>query len=374
MAVNRENKRESGYRDVVDYLEAQIVSGVLAPGTRIPSLRRLCGKFNISMGTAVRGVEVLAARGKVETRRGSGVYVKSHTAIPAGDGAGPRFRVGAFIADTSALQNSYCAHALRGVMEATLNAGGVVQLHYIPVFYDRPLPDIATISREMDLLILLGEYDWRLKTLDSKCPVVGIEMENIYGGVCSCISVDSRSAAETACDFFHERGCRLVRMVEIPHLPVHWERARHFRALWDGELEVVPYRDPTSVDEIAGLDVSDPEIGYWFSSGTIYQRRALPYREATGRVLAMERHVLSIDGKSLVVPQYEPTNTIGVNWYELGVAAFEEGRRRMENPGSPARRIGIPGRLHLCRSGESKSSCRQSSEEEPVEMAVGFSS
>ena len=147
MAVNRENKRESGYRDVVDYLEAQIVSGVLAPGTRIPSLRRLCGKFNISMGTAVRGVEVLAARGKVETRRGSGVYVKSHTAIPAGDGAGPRFRVGAFIADASALQNSYCAHALRGVMEATLNAGGVVQLHYIPVFYDRPLPDIATMSR-----------------------------------------------------------------------------------------------------------------------------------------------------------------------------------------------------------------------------------
>ena len=122
MAVNRENKRESGYRDVVDYLEAQIVSGVLAPGTRIPSLRRLCGKFNISMGTAVRGVEVLAARGKVETRRGSGVYVKSHAAASQGSRSSARFQVGAVIADTSALQNSYCAHALRGIMEAALSA------------------------------------------------------------------------------------------------------------------------------------------------------------------------------------------------------------------------------------------------------------
>ncbi len=366
MAVNRENKRESGYRDVVNYLEAQIVSGVLAPGARIPSLRRLCGKFNISMGTAVRGIEVLAARGKVETRRGSGVYVKSHAAIPAGNGAGPRFRVGAVIADTSGLQNSYCAHALRGIMEAALEAGGVVQVYYIPVFNHKLLPDITAISRDLDLLILLGEYDWKMKALDSNCPVVGIEMEHIYGGVCSCISVDSRSAAETACGFFHDRGCRLVRMVEIPHLPVHWERARYFRALWDGELEVVTYRDPTSVDEISVLDVSDPEVGYWFSSGTIYQRRALPYRETTGRVLAAERHVLSIDGKSLVVPQYEPSNTIGVDWYDLGVAAFEEGRRRMENPGSSARRIGIPGRLHLYQPPAAKADRRRSSVSAPV--------
>ena len=51
------------FQPLTDHLEAMIASGHYPTGTRLPSLRRLCDEFNLSRGTAARGLDYLRERG-----------------------------------------------------------------------------------------------------------------------------------------------------------------------------------------------------------------------------------------------------------------------------------------------------------------------
>lgn len=68
-------ERVPAYRRVGDEISARIKSGEFAPGTRIPSERELAVEQGISRMTARAAVDLLARRGLVERREGSGVFV-----------------------------------------------------------------------------------------------------------------------------------------------------------------------------------------------------------------------------------------------------------------------------------------------------------
>lgn len=70
------NSLEPPYLQIAAQLRADIESGVLAPGARLPSLNRLCQEWGVSKGTVVRAVAVLADAGLVESRQGWGTFVK----------------------------------------------------------------------------------------------------------------------------------------------------------------------------------------------------------------------------------------------------------------------------------------------------------
>jgi len=63
------------YEQIADVIAAQIASGELAPGARVPSESTLTQRFEVSRDTARRAVELLRQRGLVETRSGKGSYV-----------------------------------------------------------------------------------------------------------------------------------------------------------------------------------------------------------------------------------------------------------------------------------------------------------
>ncbi|MBL7501968.1 FadR family transcriptional regulator [Frankia sp. CNm7] len=62
---------------IIRALRADIASGVIAPGSRLPTERDLAGFFGVSQPTVREAVRGLEALGLVESRHGSGVYVKS---------------------------------------------------------------------------------------------------------------------------------------------------------------------------------------------------------------------------------------------------------------------------------------------------------
>lgn len=65
----------TGKAAVQDYLEAQIASGALAPGDKLPTERALAEQFGLSRNT-VRGVlKVLEERGKITRMIGRGTFV-----------------------------------------------------------------------------------------------------------------------------------------------------------------------------------------------------------------------------------------------------------------------------------------------------------
>jgi DNA-binding GntR family transcriptional regulator len=63
------------YRRIADDLTAQIKSGALAPGTKLPSTTELAEKYEASVGTAYRAVSLLHDRDLVMGQPGRGVYV-----------------------------------------------------------------------------------------------------------------------------------------------------------------------------------------------------------------------------------------------------------------------------------------------------------
>lgn len=61
---------------IADDLRHQIVDGALAPGARVPSRHQLAAEYEVSDRTAADAVRLLVAEGLVESRSGSGTYVR----------------------------------------------------------------------------------------------------------------------------------------------------------------------------------------------------------------------------------------------------------------------------------------------------------
>ena len=68
---------------VAHFIQAAIQSGDLAPGTKLPSQRKLAEAFEIAQNTAREAYRLLAERGLVVAEHGRGVFVVDRTG-PAG--------------------------------------------------------------------------------------------------------------------------------------------------------------------------------------------------------------------------------------------------------------------------------------------------
>ena len=73
---------EPAYKQVYDQLRVAILSGDIAPGSRLPASRRLAREAAVARITIVRAYQQLEAEGFVESRAGSGTYVTSGVRPP----------------------------------------------------------------------------------------------------------------------------------------------------------------------------------------------------------------------------------------------------------------------------------------------------
>ena len=69
------------YKQIADSLRAQIESGELAPGERVPSESALIAGFSVSQGTARQALALLRSEGLVVAQHGRGVFVRSRPRI-----------------------------------------------------------------------------------------------------------------------------------------------------------------------------------------------------------------------------------------------------------------------------------------------------
>ncbi len=65
------------YQSVVEDITAQIERGILTPGERLPSMNALCEQYQVSDITVRAALKELGRRGLLESRRGSGFYVRA---------------------------------------------------------------------------------------------------------------------------------------------------------------------------------------------------------------------------------------------------------------------------------------------------------
>jgi len=62
-------------RQIADQIRSHAVSGVLAPGDRLPSVRQLAKDLAVNQNTILHVYERLTAEGLLERRQGDGTYV-----------------------------------------------------------------------------------------------------------------------------------------------------------------------------------------------------------------------------------------------------------------------------------------------------------
>jgi DNA-binding GntR family transcriptional regulator len=76
LIMTRPGRRQLGYLRVADAIEAQIRSGGLPPGVRLPSEKDLALEHEVAVTTVRHALEVLRERGLIETAWGKGTYVR----------------------------------------------------------------------------------------------------------------------------------------------------------------------------------------------------------------------------------------------------------------------------------------------------------
>lgn len=65
-------------RQIADQVRSQCVAQALKPGDRVPSVRELARELAVNQNTILHVYERLTAEGWLETRQGSGTFVKAN--------------------------------------------------------------------------------------------------------------------------------------------------------------------------------------------------------------------------------------------------------------------------------------------------------
>jgi DNA-binding GntR family transcriptional regulator len=70
------------YLQIAGYIRDQIIRGDLKPGEEVPSERELAASWKVARPTAAKALETLRVQGFVESRQGSGTYVRVRGVAP----------------------------------------------------------------------------------------------------------------------------------------------------------------------------------------------------------------------------------------------------------------------------------------------------
>lgn len=89
---NADVERMSLVERVMGIIRGRITAMSLAPGARLPSIRRLAETMNVSKSTVVEAYDRLVAEGIIQSRRGAGFYVSERTRQPFSLAAGTPHR------------------------------------------------------------------------------------------------------------------------------------------------------------------------------------------------------------------------------------------------------------------------------------------
>ncbi len=318
--------------EMIDYVAANVATQAYLPGSRIPSIRRLAIKFDISYGTASRGVEYLVTSGVLVRDGARGFAV-----------AGPRRpglefkRIAVFMEPfVSEREIGMCHTAFMQMQEMAYHNN----CHFVvvPIRGEEITAElIRTASQGSHGIVLLNEYDTFFSELETDLPVVGTLMNSSCGGRISTVNIDPFDAAAKAVEYFKLRKVKKV-VITGADRPVYVRRGEFFQLHWERsggccEWDFNTHEPSPSV----------PDQGLFFTSDQV----------AENHIRAMEnagvdptcRPLISVDGKRTLVSNFHHFSTVAGNWKQIGQAIFWEIFNRIRYPEYPVRHILIEGVL-----------------------------
>ncbi len=329
--------------ELVEFLQTQILTGVYPPGSRLPSIRALMNKFNLCYGTALNGIDYLCRSGLLEKRPSRGIFVRrTGTDNPAGKGRGVIGLISQY-PDFNEFDQGFVYTAIGAIRKMADELG--YTLRSIPVMTAlTPIPAGPDVG--CDALILLREFDSFPNPFHAEVPTAAIMQFGDFDGRISVVEIDPVNTAAQAVAYFKKHGVSEVRIF-TDYRAVYWHRAKVFEDLWlrAGGTVAATVETYSSIPDLSRCRYVSG-CGHFFTSDHLYEVLNRQYRaENHGSELADQFCVLSVDGKSLLMPEFAAVPTIAADWKWIGRTVFEEVIARLENPLRPPRRVYLAGQL-----------------------------
>lgn len=322
---------------MVSYLKEKIYSGEFAAGGKIPTIRSLMAQFGLTYGTAKRGVDQLCVEGLLEKRAGNGTFVKTWHSETSEN---RRYCLSVFVTGVDRWEHPGIYQTVfLGIQKSAAENGCKIVLNYV-LMNDIDNKVIWEAGEDSDAIILLSEYDIKLKNIKSQVPVIGVCMHDA-GNKISLLDLDPFRAAQVAADYFISEKCRFVQIYHT-EAPSYRNRAEIFAEVWRGldyECKVTCIKKNKYTKPDSSTD------GLFFATGALLQVFAESHEKETENSINDDFTVLSLDGKNLLDPAYYPMPTIALDWQTLGQYVVDECLFRIKNPGAMPRRIYLPGTL-----------------------------
>jgi DNA-binding LacI/PurR family transcriptional regulator len=336
-------KKPAAATELIDYINAQIFAGVYLPGSRIPSIRALMRKFDLTYATTLAAVDYLCGGGLLVKCPQSGVFVRHIPEMTAQHGGKCIGILSAEVEPGFGL--------IYVVLGAIRRAAGLLGYPLVPMpcglIFDltpEKLKAVVAAHPECSALIAVMEMDWKIDRADFGIPVVGVMQENDWNGQLSIVNPDPFNAAYLAAEYFRKHGKKQVTILTDPR-PTYWHRGKIFEALWrrdGGEVADFIVMNSDAIDFL----VDHPERGYFFTSDNLLFNCAMLQQKRTGENIIGRYCLLAVDGKSRICHEWGVHfPSIVIDWARIGEIAVEEAVGRLENLHRRPRRIYVPGRL-----------------------------
>jgi DNA-binding LacI/PurR family transcriptional regulator len=320
---------------MVNDLKEKIHSGQLIQGTRISSIRALMQEYDVSLGSAKRGIDLLCKQHMLVTKPGTGTFVNS---VPSYSLKNSESTIMVFL-EWSVDRNGIFPAVFDGVREQSMQEKTSLLFSYLGA--DRFCrKEVEKLAGNADGVILLSEYDRAGNEFSLSIPAVGVCFHNNMNSRISVIDLDPFEAAERAVKYFRERKASKVKVVSVD-FPAQRLRGECFIQAWEheggkAELDIHSIDDwrkrPFECDSACLFTSS------WLADNCLKKAKSTP--EA----------ILSIDGRNLLVPQTFQLDSITPDWHEVGRRSFDECLSRVRSPGRSPARIYLPCRLHKVNS------------------------
>lgn len=341
------------YNIIREELELKIASGAYASGTRLPTEIELCKQFNAARATVARALRTLEDSGLIIRRRGSGTFVKSLDAksktkkigllIP-GIGEGEIFEP---------ICSSIAAHATQYDFRISWNqlpdfpperktsAALMMCRQYIHEGVDglffEPLELVDGKDNTNDSIIQL------LK--DADIPVILIDSDLTYPqrSTLDLVGIDNFRAGILIAEHLISQGCRTPLFLHRPG------SAATTKARAAGFLSVLAANGLPMQDRIIEAEPNNPALitrltrkmkTDGVACGNDYTA-ALLMRSLIGSGIQIPRDIkiVGIDNLKYAQLLSTPLTTISQPCREMGLAALELMRFRIDHPDAPPRQM-----------------------------------
>ncbi|MEU1779248.1 winged helix-turn-helix domain-containing protein [Streptomyces abikoensis] len=87
---------------IADALRAEVASGKLKPGEKLPAVRQIAERFDVAAGTATKALQLLSKQGVVRADSTRGYFVSEQPEV--GEGRGPSAEFVAIMSELESLR------------------------------------------------------------------------------------------------------------------------------------------------------------------------------------------------------------------------------------------------------------------------------